>query len=70
MTTNQDIKTPVGKTYDGPYGHTYFYDSDGDLIACPTLTTGGYEAENYLYVSEFVEPLTRKQMKQVKERLK
>ena len=56
------------KFYNGPYGHTYFYNTEGDLIAAPT-TSYGFDKENILYVSEFVEPLTKRQLKQVKEAL-
>lgn len=70
MTDNTpDIKVPAGKTYDGPYGYTYFYDAEGDLIACPTLSIGGYDAEAYLYVSDFCQPLTKRQLERVKEKL-
>lgn len=57
------------KTYDGPYGYTYYYDSDGDLLASPTLVDGGYDGDNFLYVSEFMEPLTDEEMEEVKQAL-
>ena len=57
------------KTYSRSDGYTYKF-LDGDLVAYPTLTSGGYEEENMLYVADFAEPLTKKELKEVMDKLK
>lgn len=60
------------KTYNGFYGHTYFY-VNGVLWAMPTNADGTADTDEYelygLPVEEFAEPLTKKQLKIVKENL-
>lgn len=54
------------KTYNGPYGHTYFY-LGADLVAVPTNADGSFDdsEEARIYVADFVEPLTDDEMNEV-----
>lgn len=56
------------KTYNGPYGHTYYY-KNGELFGAPSLMEGGYEEDAEIAVEDFAEPLTEEEMSEVKKNL-
>jgi len=60
------------KHYNGVYGHTYYYNREGVLFGHPTNKDGScdYDEDTEVEVEDFVEPLTEKELKEVKNNLK
>lgn len=56
------------KHYAGPYGHDYFFGEDGTLYGQPSLASGDFSPndEECIPVYEFAEPLTEKELEEVR----